>query len=43
MNGRSAKTSSTLTIGFCCGNCKGKFDADPAAFADKVRAAREKK
>lgn len=23
-------------VAFCCGNCKGKFDADPAAFVAKV-------
>ena len=25
------------TVGFCCGNCKKKFDADPAKFAGKVK------
>jgi YHS domain-containing protein/mono/diheme cytochrome c family protein len=23
-------------VAFCCGTCKGKFDADPAAFLDKL-------
>ena len=25
------------TIGFCCNNCKGKFDADPKKFAAKLK------
>ncbi len=25
------------TVGFCCNNCKGKFDKDPAKFAPKVK------
>ncbi|MEM1354782.1 MAG: DUF2231 domain-containing protein [Planctomycetota bacterium] len=24
------------TVAFCCGNCKAKFDENPAAFADKL-------
>ncbi len=24
------------TVGFCCNNCKGQFDADPAKFKDKI-------
>ena len=24
------------TVGFCCNNCKGKFDAEPAKFAGKL-------
>ncbi len=27
-------------VAFCCTACKGKFDADPAGFAEKVRALR---
>lgn len=27
------------TVGFCCNNCKGKFDANPAAFKDKIKPA----
>jgi len=30
-----AKTSE-VKVGFCCGNCKGKFDADPSAALSKV-------
>lgn len=26
-------------VGFCCGNCKGKFDKDPDAHVEKVAAA----
>ena len=26
------------TVGFCCGNCLGKFNNDPKAFADKIVA-----
>jgi YHS domain-containing protein len=25
------------TVGFCCNNCKGKFDADPSKFAAKLQ------
>lgn len=25
------------TVGFCCNNCKGKFDADPSKFAAKLK------
>lgn len=25
-------------IGFCCDKCKGKFEKDPAAFAEKIAA-----
>lgn len=25
------------TVGFCCGGCKGKFDADPKKFAAKLK------
>lgn len=28
-------------VAFCCGKCKAKFDADPAALADAVRALRK--
>ncbi|MFT7678017.1 MAG: YHS domain-containing protein [Planctomycetota bacterium] len=28
-------------VAFCCEKCKAKFDADPAAFADAVRALRK--
>ena len=31
------------TIAFCCGNCKGKFDAEPAKFIGKVAEFKEPK
>jgi YHS domain-containing protein len=31
------------TIAFCCGNCKGKFDAEPAKFIAKVAEFKEPK
>lgn len=41
-NGKTAKTSSTLTVGFCCGNCKAKFDKEPNKFITKVKPAEKK-
>jgi len=40
--GKPAKPTVTTThegkeIAFCCNNCKGKFEADPAKYADKVK------
>ena len=32
-----------LTISFCCGKCKSKFDKDPSAFLGKVAAAEDGK
>ncbi len=29
-------THANQVIGFCCGNCKGKFDANPAEFIAKI-------
>ena len=31
------------TIAFCCGNCKGKFDAEPAKYIAKVAEFKEPK
>src|SRR5439155_26812124 len=31
------------TIGFCCGNCKEKFDKEPAKYIDKVKEFKKKK
>ena len=31
------------TIGFCCDDCKGKFDADPKKFIGKVKEFKKKK
>lgn len=28
------------TVGFCCAKCEAKFEADPAAFAEKVKVDR---
>src|SRR5262249_23581017 len=38
-----SKTSvyKTQTIGFCCADCKGKFDAEPAKFIGKVAEFKE--
>ena len=40
--GKPVKTGVTTThdgktVGFCCNNCKGKFEKDPAKYADKVK------
>lgn len=24
-------------VGFCCNNCKGKFEKEPAKYADKIK------
>ena len=37
-----AKKTSEVKVGFCCGNCKGKFDKEPAKFLGKVKAAEKK-
>ena len=39
----ATKTSvyKTQTIGFCCADCKGKFDAEPAKFIGKVAEFKE--
>ena len=39
---RPARTDITVThkgmeVGFCCNNCKKKFEADPAKFEDKIK------
>jgi YHS domain-containing protein len=31
-----AKQTSELKIGFCCGNCKGKFEKDPVSALNKM-------
>lgn len=31
-----AKQTSELKVGFCCANCKGKFDKDPVASLNKM-------
>ena len=40
--GKPAQPSVTTThegkeIAFCCNNCKGKFEADPAKYAAKIK------
>ncbi len=42
VSGKPAKPSVTSThkgkeVAFCCNNCKGKFDADPAKFEKKIK------
>ena len=32
-----AKATKEIKIGFCCGNCKGKFDKDPVACLSKQK------
>jgi YHS domain-containing protein len=29
--------TASLTVAFCCGNCKEKFDAEPRKYMDKVK------
>src|SRR5947207_15655715 len=31
------------TIGFCCDDCKGKFDKEPKKYIDKVKEFKKKK
>ncbi len=42
VSGKDAKPSVTSKhkgkdVAFCCNNCKGKFDADPAKFEGKIQ------
>jgi len=42
VSGKPAKAGVTTThegkeVGFCCNNCKGKFEADPAKYASKIK------
>ncbi len=42
VSGKPAKPTVTSThngkeVAFCCNNCKGKFDADPAKFEKKIK------
>ena len=32
----NASKTSTVKVGFCCGNCQGKFEKNPAAYFAKV-------
>lgn len=36
-------TAAKVEVGFCCKNCKGKFDKDPASFLAKVAKAADGK
>ncbi len=45
VSGKDAKASVTSKhkgkdVAFCCNNCKGKFDADPAKFEDKIEKSK---
>ena len=41
VKGKAAKASQVVkfkkVVAFCCGNCKKKFDANPAKFAGKLQ------
>ncbi len=37
VNAGFVSTFEGKTVGFCCNNCKGKFDADPKKFAAKLK------
>lgn len=39
----AAGSNVDVKVEFCCNNCKGKFDKDPAKFLDKVAKADEGK
>ena len=39
----NASKTSTFTVEFCCDNCKGKFDKDPAKFAKDLSKAEKGK
>lgn len=48
LSGKDVDASATSvyksqTIAFCCGNCKGKFDAEPAKYIAKVAEFKEPK
>jgi len=44
-NGKPINPEKTISVdvGFCCNNCKGKFDKDPAAYLEKVAKAADGK
>jgi len=39
LSGKAVNKKATYSVGFCCGNCQGKFTKDPAASIAKVKAA----
>jgi YHS domain-containing protein len=41
IDGSKTSTYKTQLIAFCCDNCKGKFDAEPAKFIGKVAEFKE--
>jgi len=45
MSGKDVNPSKTTayTVSFCCGNCKGKFDKNPAKYLGKVAESDEGK
>jgi len=39
LSGNAISKDATYSVGFCCGNCQGKFSKDPAKSIAKVKAA----
>ena len=39
LSGNAVKKEATYSVGFCCGNCQGKFTKNPSASIAKVKAA----
>jgi YHS domain-containing protein len=39
LSGNAISKDATYSVGFCCGNCQGKFSSDPAKSIAKVKAA----
>ncbi|MGV3664003.1 MAG: YHS domain-containing protein [Prosthecobacter sp.] len=37
VNPSKTTTHEGKEVGFCCGNCKAKFEADPAKYAKKIK------
>ena len=37
VNPSKTTTHEAKEVGFCCGNCKAKFEADPAKYAKKIK------
>ena len=42
-SGKAISKDATYAVGFCCGNCLGKFTKDPAKFLGKVEAVAVKR
>ena len=39
LSGNAISKDANYSVGFCCGNCQGKFEKDPANLVKKVKAA----